>query len=489
MQQQSEHHVVIIGGGISGLTAAHELYKNYSSAGLPVKISLMEKSAQLGGSIQTLKRDGFIIEKGPDSFLSRKPAVLKLSKELGLDTQWTGLNPAAAGSFIYLNGRLHPMPEGLAMGIPTRIKPFAGTDLLTIAGKVRAAFDLLLPRKAGIGDESLGSLIKRRLGHEVADNLVGPILAGIYAGDLHLLSANATFPRLLEMEATHRSLILGMLTSRKKRPQAAPAHQRSEGIVLPPHLRNSMFLTFKGGLNSLVERLIEVLLQQGIRIYLNSAVTSITQQRGKYQIRLSDQSEIIADGIIMAAPAEQAMQIIQGSSKQLTSSLKQIPSASVANVVMAFDFDKFPKPLQGSGFVMPRQQGFKITACTWTSMKWAHTAPKGKILIRAYVGHWGDQSHRQLDDHELVREVKKEMEVILGNTVTPIFTEVSRHHEAMSQYFTGHLERLQAIEEELHIQWPRLILTGRSYRGVGIPDCIAHGEDAAQRLFMQMFLV
>ncbi|OXM87554.1 protoporphyrinogen oxidase [Paenibacillus rigui] len=475
----SVKHIGVIGGGITGLTATYELQKHFARIGQPVRITLLEKGGKLGGAIQTLKRDGFVIEKGPDSFLARKPAVLDLSKDLDLMDHLVGMSPAASKSYIYLNGRLHPMPAGLAMGIPTQMKPFIGTRLLSIPGKARAALDLVLPKKKTPGDESLGSLIERRLGSQVADRLVGPILAGIYAGDLHRLSTAATFPQLQAMEEHNRSLILGMVAARNHPLPAMPDPARMQ---LPPHLRGSMFLTYKGGLGTLVERLADALQQAGTQICLNSPVRQLSRQQEGYAIHLSDQT-IQVDRIILAVPAEQAQSILQHASTPLSSRLEQIPSVSVANVVMAFDQAQFKRPLQGSGFVIPRQEGLFITACTWTSMKWSHTAPEGKVLLRAYVGHWADQTHVQLTDQELTHLVLKDLTRILGEQATPLFTEISRHSEAMSQYLVGHVERLQAIEDELGGQFPNLVVAGRSYRGVGIPDCVAQGKAAAQRLY------
>ncbi|MDR6881309.1 protoporphyrinogen oxidase [Bacillus sp. 3255] len=479
--------ISIIGGGITGLTAAYKLHKRFASVGQSVQMMIIEKSAKLGGAIQTFKQDGFIIEKGPDSFLARKPAVLSLTRELGLLDELTAQSPTASKSYIYLEGKLHPVPAGLAMGIPTQMKPFLGTRLLSLSGKARAALDLVLPGITEPRDESLGSLIERRLGSEVTERLVSPILAGIYAGDLHRLSTAATFPQLLEMESKHRSLILGMLSSRKKQPAPQPL---SAGSELPSHLRGSMFLTYKGGLCTLVDRLTEVLQSLGTQIQLNDPVVNLSRNQQKYEIRLASGKVVQADGIVMAAPAEQAIHMLQGTtSVQLSEKLGQIPSVSVANVVMAFDQTHFKKPLQGSGFVVPRQEGLHITACTWTSSKWTHTAPQGKVLIRAYIGHFKDQTHLQLDDQELVYRVMKDLIRVLGERITPIFSAITRHPEAMSQYLVGHVERIREIEEELHTHFPKLVVAGRSFRGVGIPDCIAQGSDAAQRLFQQIHTI
>lgn len=478
MPEQTKH-IVVIGGGITGLTAAYELLKRYSFKGRAIRLTLLEKKPALGGSIQTLRKDGFIIEKGPDSFLSRKPAAVRLCTELGLEQEWVGVNPAAARSFLYQRGRLHPMPEGLALGIPTKVRPFVSTPLLSPLGKARAAFDFLLPKRHAGEDESLGALITRRLGREVADRLVGPILAGIYAGDVHQLSTSATFPLLQQLESRHRSIILGMLASRKQ-PQA----QASGPSLLPAALQRSMFLSLRTGLYTLVERLAETLRRQGAILAAGLSVTTMTRTGEGYTLRLSDGSRLQADGVILAVPAERALLLLQGASERLTEHLAHIPSASVANVVLAFDRQPFAKPLQGSGFVVPRGEGLQVTACTWASEKWQHTAPAGMALIRAYVGHAADQSHEFLSDKELASRVTADLRRMMGDFIAePLFTEVTRHKDAMSQYLPGHLDRLRELEDELRESFPGLIATGRSYRGVGIPDCIAQGEQAAQRLF------
>jgi len=467
-------HIAVIGGGITGLTAAYELQQRFRRSGRELSLTIWEKSEQLGGAIRTLRRDGFVIEQGPDSFLARKQAALALTAQLGLTDELVGLSPAAAGSYVYLNGRLHPLPAGLAMGIPTQVKPFLGTGLLSVSGKARAALDLLLPRRRTSGDEALGSLLRRRLGPQVVERLVGPVLAGIYAGDLDQLSTAATFPQLLDMERKHRSLILGMTASRR-----TPQPPGTAGQGLPEQLRRSMFLTYRNGLSTLVDSLVRALEQGGARIHRNSAVLRVARRQDHYDIRLADGGVLRADGVILATPAEQSLRLLHGASVDLLAGLEQIPSVSVANVVFAFDQAQLLQPLQGTGFVIPRQEGLLLTACTWTSVKWAHTAPEGKALIRAYIGHAADQRHVSLADDELVRRALSDLQRIIGAPITPLFSEVARHPEAMPQYGVGHMQRLVAMQRELAARFPHLYAAGRSYRGVGIPDCIAQGQEAA----------
>ncbi|MFD2384702.1 protoporphyrinogen oxidase [Paenibacillus xanthanilyticus] len=469
---------MIIGGGITGLSAAYELITSASPNG-PLDITLLESSDQLGGAIQTLRRDGFIIEKGPDSFLFRKPAVVRLCKELGLEKDLVAMNPASSKSFIYLNKRLLPMPEGLSFGIPTRVGPFIKTDVLSIKGKARAAMDFLLPRRAAAGDESLGSLINRRLGSEVADHLVGPVLAGIYAGDLNQLSTAATFPQMAVMEREHRSLILGMLASRRAAKGTKP---NADLQGLPEGLRNSMFLSLRKGLMMLVEKLTDVLASSGVRIVTNCEVRRIAHVSEGYQIMTAGR-DYSADRIVLAVPAEQARAMLgEHLSDPLEEALVSVPGVSVVNVAMAFNESDIPALFKGAGFVVPRDQGLRITACTLTSQKWPHTAAPGKVLVRAYIGHSDDQQHVEEDDASLIAGAYREIAGLLSIQNEPLFSEISRHDGSMPQYKPGHLDRIAKLEDQVAKLYPGVVLAGKSFRGVGIPDCIQQGRDAAQKL-------
>ncbi|AEI43673.1 protoporphyrinogen oxidase [Paenibacillus mucilaginosus] len=476
------NHIVVIGGGITGLTAAYELNKRAARENRPLRVTLIEREPRLGGAVRTLRQDGFVIEQGPDSFLSRKPETLLLARELGLEEQLVGLNPDAARSYMYRNGRLQPLPEGLSMGIPTRVLPFLGTGLLSYRAKARAALDLVLRRRTALGDEPLGGLIGRRMGREVADGLVGPILAGIYAGDVHKLSTAATFPQLLSLESRHRSLILGMLAS--KRMPKSPVHGRT-GPELPPRLRGSLFLTFSSGLGALVERLTEELVCQGTVIRQETSASAISpagESGSAYRVTLSDGAELHADAVILAVPAHTAAMLLKGRSRSLNRCLASIQGVSVANVALGLDGRRLRAPLRGSGFVAPRGSGLRITACTWTSVKWPHTAPPGKLLLRAYLGHAGDEIHCGHGDDALTAAVLEDLGRILGEELRPDFSVVSRHPAAMPQYECGHLERLHGMESELLAQWPNVVLAGKSYRGTGMPDCIRQGMDAAEKI-------
>jgi oxygen-dependent protoporphyrinogen oxidase len=467
--ESSRKKIVIIGGGITGLSAAFYTKKLFEEQQIPVNIILVEKSRELGGKIRTLHHDGFVIERGPDSFLARKLPVIDLTKELGLGGELTALNPKAKTNYILHKGKLHQMPLGLVLGIPTAITPFLKTGLISPTGKIRAAMDLMLPRKTGSDDESLGSFIERRLGREVLEHITEPLLAGIYAGDTQALSLKATFPQFLQLEQKHRSLILGMIAGKK---------QMREVKGLPDIAKNSMFLTYKRGLSTLVDRLKEVL--KPIRIISGQGVEAITADDSGYSVRLDQGSQLQADGVIMALPAFQTAKLL----KDVTAVplLEHISYVSVANVAMAFDKQDISFPLNGSGFVVPRKEGRTITACTWTSSKWLHTAPEGKVLLRCYVGHAGSQEWVDWTDQQMLHKVRADIKAIMGVTAQPIFYEVNRNVRSMPQYPVGHLERLKKLREEIAVQRPGVFLCGAGYEGVGIPDCIQQGKNAAQQM-------
>lgn len=462
--------IVVMGGGITGLSAAFYMKKLFEEQHIPVDISIIEKSAELGGKIQTLHRDGFVIERGPDSFLARKMPILNLTRELGLEGELTATNPNAKSNYILHQGRLHPMPLGLVLGIPTEVAPFIKTGLISPMGKIRAAMDLLLPRNKGLQDESLGNFIERRLGKEVLEHITEPLLAGIYAGDTQALSLKATFPQFYHLEQKHRSLILGMLAGKK-----TPLHAEE----LPDIAKRSMFLTYKKGLGTLVEHLKEAL--KSARFICGESVARIAMgEEGGYHVRLEQDQVLFADGVVMALPAYEAAKLLPDFS--VSSWLEQVAYVSVANIALAYDKKDMAWPLHGSGFVVPRKEGRTITACTWTSSKWLHAAPPGKVLLRTYVGRAGSQEWVDWTDRELVNKVRQDLQEIMGITAEPLFYEINRAYQSMPQYPVGHVEQLSKRREELRALSPGLFLCGAGYQGVGIPDCVQQGKQAAEQL-------
>ena len=472
----NQKQIVIAGGGITGLTAAFYLQKKIKEDHLPYRLILLEKGERLGGKIQTDHVDGFIIEKGPDSFLARKTAIMDLTRELGLESELVGTNPAARKNYIMHHNKLYLMPPGLVLGIPTKLGPFVKTGLISPIGKLRAAMDLLIPPRKGEEDESLGGFLQRRLGKEVAENIAEPLLSGIYAGDTQNLSLEATFPQFREIEKKYHSIIKGMFLSRKSGPAQKPATEKPS--TLPEKARNSMFLTFHKGLETMVDRLIEVL--DNVDVRLHQEIYEINRMGKQYEIKTAD-GTIAADAVIVATPAFAAQKMLSGlKEKDL---LSHIPYVSVANVALAFDRKDIQYPLDaGSGFVIPRNEGRKITACTWTSSKWPQTTPKDRVLLRCYIGHSKEQDQVHTSDETLVINALEEIKNIMGINAKPIFTRVTRWEKAMPQYKVNHLQRLEQLQQQMKEDYPGVYLAGAGYRGVGIPDCIQQGKEATQKL-------
>ncbi len=477
---KEEKHLVIVGGGITGLSAAFYAHRKAQGEGLPLRITIVEKSSRLGGKINTLHKEGFVIERGPDSFLARKYPIIQLSKDLGLENELTGTNPKAKRSYILHQGKLHPMPPGLVLGIPTEISPFVKTRLISMAGKARAAMDFILPRKADGEDESLGHFLERRLGKEVLQHIAEPLLAGIYAGDTYQLSLQATFPQFQQLEQKHGSLIKGMTKNRK---------ETSASTELPEYAKKSTFLTFKQGLTSMVAALQAALTEANVSILTESALEEIEQQGDKLVFTLQRESEaprvIQGDAAIFTVPAFALARLFEHLPK--VNSLKDIEYASVANVVLAYKGKQIKINEEGSGFVIPRTEGRFITACTWTSIKWPHTASEEDLLIRCYVGRAGDQRHKELSDEEIVSRVKQEVRDLLGITEEPTFTEVTRLDLSMPQYPVGHLQLIAEARKELEQHLPNVRMAGAAFEGVGIPDCIRQGRDTAEKLVGALF--
>ncbi|MBP1995936.1 protoporphyrinogen oxidase [Paenibacillus eucommiae] len=467
----SKLSIMVIGGGITGLSSAYYLQKRLKAEGVEAQLTLVEKGTSFGGKINTLERDGFVIERGPDSFLSRKRPIIDLSLELGLGPELTGTNPQAKKTYILRQGKLHRMPPGLVLGIPTEMTPFMRTGLISPLGKVRAAMDMLLPKGANTADESLGHFLERRLGKEVLERIAEPLLAGIYAGDTYALSVRATFPQFREMERKKRSLILGMMANRKA--------TQAEAADLPPIARNSVFLTYRKGLQTLVKALLLAL--QEVDMRTGESVVSIERKNDQVEVLFDNGRRELVDGVILTSPAYQVPALL--SRFPAANELSKIRYVSVANVIMAFDRKDIPFPLDASGFVVPRSEGRTITACTWTSAKWLHTAPEGKVLLRCYVGRSGEEAWMGWDDETLLSKVRGDISELLGIHAEPLFHEITRMPNSMPQYPVGHLELVAEFRKKLDEEIPGLFVTGSGFHGVGLPDCIRQGNEAAQHMF------
>jgi oxygen-dependent protoporphyrinogen oxidase len=494
--------ILVAGGGITGLSAAFYVAKQAREHGWDAEITVAEASERFGGKINTLRKDGFTIEKGPDSFLSRKTPIIDLTRELGLEGELEAQNPQSKKTYILRRGKLHPMPGGLMLGIPTQLKPFMATGLLSFPSKLRAGLDWVLPRKEGEADESLGGFLTRRLGREVLTGIAEPLLAGIYAGDTHSLSLLATFPQFREAERAHGSLIRGTLAGRKQAEAAAKAAAAGTGVSsgasgatgttseadpVAKLVRSSMFLTYRGGLVTLVEALLAALKRDGVRLQTGRRLTAISRMDGSdgdggqgYKVSFDDGDIESFDAIVLALPTFAIGRLLDA--LPAVKALSDIPYVSVANVILAFRAEDVADRLDGSGFLVPRTEGKFITACTWTSSKWLHTAPSDKVLLRCYVGRSGAEGWLDMSDDELVARVRADLKSMLGLDADPLFHEITRLPKSMPQYPVGHLDRVRAAREQLAAAMPGVAIAGAGFHGVGLPDCIRQGKEAAQAI-------
>lgn len=455
--------VVVLGAGITGLSAAYELERLARHERRAVEIVVLEASSRVGGKILTERREGAVIEGGPDSFVTAKPHALELIQELGLSSELVGTNAERKTVYLHRAGGLVALPDGVGV-VPRRLWPFVRSPLFSWKGKARMALEAFIPAQPDAPDESLASFARRRLGREALERLVGPMLAGIYAGDPEQLSVQSTFPQLREME-----LAGGLLRSVWKRGSA----RAQPGSRLP------IFMTLAGGLSRLVETLALKLPARTVRT--GAAVRALSRRGGQWQLRLSTEDTLSADAVVCALPAPALAEAVADLDFELACVLKEIPFASTATVSMLFDEAALGRSLDGYGLLVDRSQNKATVGMTFSSVKFPGRAPQGQELLRSFLGGAGREACVQEDDADIARLARAELKDLLGlKEAHPRITRVFRWLKANPQYTVGHALRLKRIESCLQGH-PGLVLAGCSYQGVGLPDCIRSGREAARR--------
>jgi oxygen-dependent protoporphyrinogen oxidase len=451
---------VIVGGGIAGLATAFYLQE----CGAP-DYALIECSPGLGGKITSANEDGFLVEGGPDSFITQKTAAIDLCRRLGLGDQLVGSNTGKqATTYVWSRGRLYPIPEGMMLMAPTMVLPFLRSRLISWPGKLRMGMEPFVPRRSGDRDESLAGFVRRRLGSELLNKIAGPLMGGIHAADPETLSLKSTFPMFLDMEKKHGSLLRGMMKRPKRR--AAPGSKPT-----------SMFMTLRGGLQRLSDALVAQLPAEAIRS--GRCVLTVSLQGGQYKIVLSDGTSILADNIVFATPAYVTADLVEQIDPWLASRLRGIRYVSTATVSLGFKRSEITHPMQGAGFIVPRSEGRRITACSWSSAKFNHRAPDDSVLLRVFIGGALSEHLAEQDDSPLIELARKELRTIMGITAEPVLAKAYRWPKANPQYELGHSLRISEIEQAL-TNFPGLYLAGAAYHGAGIPDCIQSGMTAAR---------
>jgi len=493
--------IAVIGGGMAGLGAARAL-EDARLAGGDADWVLFEEEPRFGGKVHTVRRDGFVVEGGPDSAIVEKPWPIQMARRLDIGDRLLDSNEDIRKSFVFARGRLHELPEGIILMVPTRIVPFALSSLVSWPGKLRMGLDLVLPRGGvAVGprsgapsvtpDESLAAFVRRRLGREALARIAEPIVAGIHAGDPEQMSVQATFPMFLQMEREHRSLIVAMLKRRKARARAA-AGGASAGAVGSPagagrRRPMSYFYSFRTGLADLSDAMVASLPAE--RLQRGAAVRSLAGSdagrgegagSGRYVLELADGRRELADAVVLATPAWASGELLRPVAPLAATDLASIPYVTTATVSLAFRREQVAHPLRGFGYVVPRAEGRGVMATTWSSSKFAHRAPEGRVLVRSFVGRAGLEASAQLDDDELTALVRRELRDVMGIAAEPEFVEIFRWPKGMPQYRVGHADLVARIEQAVAAV-PGVELAGGAYHGIGIGDCLREGADAAER--------
>ncbi|HVC46166.1 MAG TPA: protoporphyrinogen oxidase [Terracidiphilus sp.] len=469
----------IIGGGIAGMAAAWELEKA-RAAGEAAEYTLFEARERLGGVLASETVGGAVLDCGPDSFLTEKPAAAELCRELGLGEALTPSNDAGRKTWIVVRNRLVPLPDGLMFLIPTKLLPTALTPLFSLKTKLRMAMELLHPPRASEADESVAALVERHFGREAVDRLADPLLSGIFGGDATQLSARTVLARMVEMEANYGSLTRGMLAAhRQMRARAAAAE--AQGNARPA--QRATFTTLRGGMQQLVEAVEARLSPEAIR--RGTAVSAVERAGEGWRVTSGGRSQQF-DAVIMAAPAWAAGALLGGVDAALGEELAAIPYSSSITVNLVFDEQAIGPLPEGFGFLVPASEGRTMLACTFAHHKFLGRAPKGKAVLRAFLGGARNEALLSETDEALEATVRRELREILGARTMPPGAEpeavrISRWKRAMAQYAVGHQERMERIHARVETL-PGLKLAGNAYDGIGVPDCIRLGRAAAQEL-------
>jgi oxygen-dependent protoporphyrinogen oxidase len=464
--------VLVVGGGITGLVAARALARG----GIPVVLA--EAGPRLGGKVSTERVDGFTIEHGPDSFLATRPAGTALVHELGMGDRLVG---TAGTRTVYIRheGRLVPMPEGLGLVLPTRALPFARTPLFSWPEKLRMAKDVVSPRSMPADDVAVGTYLRRRLGDPLVERLAGPLVGGVYGTPIDELSLDAVVPTLRTAEHDHRSLLLaGLADGRRMRAAAA-----SREAAHPGAKSMGVFISLRGGLEWLTSAVAASAALAGAELRIRTAVRSLERSGAGVTATFADGTRARFDAVIIATPANAAAALLDGPLPEAAHRLEAIPHGTSVLVTLAYPRGRVGRDLAGHGYLVPRSEGGPIAACTWSSEKWTGRAPAATVLLRMFVRDEGAST--SLPEAALVAAARADAERTLAISGEPVLVRTARYERAMPRYTVGHLDRVAAVEAAMEA-WPAVTVAGASYRGVGLPDCIAQGQAAAARMAQRL---
>ncbi|AKT35992.1 protoporphyrinogen oxidase [Chondromyces crocatus] len=482
----SGRRVVILGGGITGLTVAHRLLASARGNASPVEVTLLEARSTLGGNIRTERAGGFVLDGGPDAWVLTKPHASELCRELGLGDRLVETVVRNRRVYIQRQGKLFVMPEGLVLTVPTQVLPFARTPLLSWSAKARMGLDLVLPRRDDEEDESIAGFIRRRLGRGALEQLAEPLLGGIYAGDVESLSIRSTFPQLVEMERKHGSMIRGALAQRRARKASAPGQKQG-----PP----SAFHSLLGGVGELVDTLARKVERAGGQIRHGARVDAILPgpersvpassdepRAPRYLVRIAGQAELLpADEVVIALPAHAAADALSSLDLDIAAALRLVPYESTATVLLGYRRVDVPHPLDAVGAIFPRPEGRRALALTFASSKWPGRAPADAALLRVFFGGHRDPRILAQPDEALIALACEELRALVGVTARPLLSRLFRFDRASAQPVVGHAARLAALRHQAE-RHPGLHFAGAAFDGIGIPDCVRQGTEVARAI-------
>ena len=455
---------IIIGGGIAGLSAAYELQRH------DIRCVVLEQGSRAGGVILSEQIDDYTIDAGPDALLVQKPDGITLCNELGLGAELVPTTPPRL-AYIQRDGHLYPLPAASVLGIPTRMGPFLATRLFSWSGKLRMGAEIFVPPRQDGSDESIGAFMTRRFGAEATAYLAEPLLAGIHAGDVNRLSVGSLFPRFVEAERTHGSLLRAF-------------RNRTQGHVLV----DGAFRSLPGGLGQMVRALMARLGPDAVRLNAGVRRVEVGDGPAPFSVQTGSDQPIRSRAVVCATPAYVTGMLVGEIDAELARLCREVPYASTATIVLAFRRADVRHPLNGSGFVVPRVEATGILAGSWLSSKWPGRAPADRVLMRTFVGGARDPHALERSDSDLIALSLAALTPLVGISGAPLLTRVYRWEQASAQHEIGHGARVEAIGRRLE-RWPGLFVTGSGFRGVGIPDCVADGRATGRQVAQYLGLL
>ncbi|KAB7668837.1 protoporphyrinogen oxidase [Bacillus sp. B1-b2] len=454
--------IVVIGGGITGLSTMYYLQKMKQEHKLDLELLLVEANEYLGGKIHTIEKDGFMMEKGADSIVARNQNVLPFIQDLQLEDEL--VYNATGTSYIHTKDRLLEIPKDSIFGIPMTIEALFKSELISTRGKLEALKDVLTKTASFTKESSIGDFLEYYLGKEIVEKQIAPVLAGVYSGNIYSLTMASTLPYLIEYKEKYGSIIRGLGKNKETFQSAA----------------DKKFISFKNGLSTIINRLEEVLTD--VTIIKGVGVTSIEKEKEKYTLKLSNQEERLVDSIIVTTPHDVTQRILKN--KELDEEFQQLKNSSNITMYLSYDISDQQLPKDGTGFIVAKDSNLVCNACTWTSRKWKHTSNNGQLLLRLFYKKTNPRYEKlnAYSEEELLEVAKKDIEKGLGITSEPISYEVTKWNNLMPVYSLNHKTAVDSLTKKIAEHYPRVLLAGSSYYGVGIAACMANGEATAKKV-------